>query len=170
MFLPCIDGAWDRSRWGERTFEAAQHHRFHQKLSNGETIRFWPLTEEEAAGKGSSVLSGDYVRKWSVMAQRMAAQGGNDTFDGHLTLASFWEDFNTRPTDFFDKISASVLWIMATEDVVCGPLDFTKGWYDKLTGEKELCILEGEHLAQYFDPGFPKSVDAMLGFLRKHTA
>ena len=71
--------------------------------------------------------------------------------------------------NFFDKITAPTLWIMATEDVVCGPLEFTKHWYEKLACPKSLCVLEGEHLAQYFDPGFPKGLTAMLDFVRKHA-
>lgn len=169
MFLPCIDGAWDKSRWGDKTWEAAQRHRFEGKLTDGDSLQFWPLTDDEAAGKGGSVLSGDFVRDWSVVAQKMAEQGGNSAFTGRLTLASFWEDYNTRPADFFSSITAPVLWVMATEDVVCGPLDFTKGVYDKLQCPKEICILEGEHLAQYFNPGFPKSVEAMLSFLGKYA-
>jgi hypothetical protein len=170
MFLPCIDGAWDKSKWGQGTWDAAQRHRFDGKLEDGESLPFWPLTDDEAAGKGNSVLSGDYVRDWSVTAQKMAEQGGNMSFNGHLTLASFWEDFNTRPSDFFSGIKAPLLWVMATNDAVCGPLEFTKEWYGKLQGPKELCILEGEHLAQYFNPGFPKSVEAMLSFLKNYTA
>jgi len=128
LFLPCIDGGWDKSRWGEHTWQAAQRHRYESKISDGESVRFWPLSDDEAAGKGGSVLSGEYVRDWSVVAQEMAKQGGKDSFDGRLTLASFWEDFNTRPLAFFTGIMAPVLWIMATEDVVCGPLEFTKEW------------------------------------------
>ncbi|ETS78554.1 hypothetical protein PFICI_10616 [Pestalotiopsis fici W106-1] len=170
MFLPCIDGAWDKSRWGEETWKAAQRHRYQGKLSDAESIPFWPLTDDQAAGVGGSVLSGDYVRDWSVVAQTLAKQGGNTSFTGRLTLASFWEDFNTRPTDWFAAIQAPVLWVMATNDVVCGPLEFTRGWYDKLQCPKEICVLDGEHLAQYFNPGFPKSVEAMLSFLGKHAA
>jgi hypothetical protein len=167
MYLPCIDGAWDKSRWGQQTWEAAQRDRYsHQDT---EYLQFWPLTAEHAAGSGGSVLSGDYVHQWSVVAQQMARQGGNDTFDGRLTLSSFWSDFHTRPTDYFDKITGPVLWVMATEDVVCGPLEFTKGWYGNLKGEKEICVLEGEHLPQYFDAGFAKGVEAMLKFLGKHA-
>ena len=169
MFLPCIDGAWDKSRWGDRTWEVVQRHRFEGKLSDGSTLQFWPLSDDEAAGKGDSVLSGAFVRDWSVVAQKMAEQGGNMNFSGELTLASFWEDFHTHPSDSFGAITAPVLWVMATEDVVCGPLDFTKEWYEKLPGPKQICILEGEHLAQYFDPGFPKSVEAMLTFLDKYA-
>ena len=169
MFLPCIDGAWDRSRWGDRTWEAVQSHRFEGKLSDGNTLKFWPLTDDDAAGKSGSVLSGDFVRDWSVVGQEMARQGGNVPFTGRLTLASFWKDFNTRPSDYFGAIKAPVLWVMATNDVVCGPLEFTKSWFDKLQSPKEICILEGEHLPQYFDPGFPRSVEAMLLFLEKYT-
>ena len=104
---------------------------------------------------------------WSVVAQKMAEQGGN--FSGRLTLASFWEDFHTRPCDFFGAITAPILWVMATEDVVCGPLDFTKEWYEKLPCPTQICILEGEHLAQYFDTVFPKSVEAILAFLEKYA-
>ncbi|KAF7536659.1 hypothetical protein G7054_g4373 [Neopestalotiopsis clavispora] len=108
MFLPCIDGAWDKSRWGEEIWNAAKRHRYQGKLSDGESVPFWPLTDDQAAGIGSdrSVLSGDYVRDWSVVAQTMAEQGGNTAFTGRLTLASFWEDFNTRPTDWFATIRA----------------------------------------------------------------
>ena len=58
---------------------------------------------------------------------------------------------------------------MATDDIVCGALEFTKEAYGTLQGPKEICVLEGEHLPQYFDPGFPKSVKAMLDFLGKYT-
>jgi hypothetical protein len=58
---------------------------------------------------------------------------------------------------------------VATDDIVRGPLEFKKSAYDKLKAPKDICILEGEHLPQYFDPGFPRSVDAMLGFLRKYA-
>lgn len=169
MFLPCIDGAWDKKAWGEPTWEAAKRHRYQGKLQDTETIRFWPLTDDEAAGAGGSVLSGAYVRDWSVVAQKMAEQGGNTSFSGHLTLASFWSDYNTRPLDFFDGITAPVLWVMASEDVVCGPLEFTKGVYEKLTCPKEICVLEGEHLAQYFDPGFPVGMEAMLSFMKRYA-
>jgi uncharacterized protein len=170
MFLPCIDGAWDKRRWGEWTWEEVQRHRFQGKLADEESVQFWPLTDEDAAGKGASVLSGDSVRDWSVNGQRMAEQGGNKSFTGRLTLASIWEDYKTRPADFFPAIKAPVLWVMATNDVVCGPLEFTREWYDKLECPKEICILEGGHLPQYFNPGFPKSVEAMLTFLGKYAA
>jgi uncharacterized protein len=170
LFLPSIDGALDKGRWGESTWEAAQRHRFQGELEDGESLQFWPLTDAEAAGTGGSVLSGGYVRDWSVVGQTMAEQGGNTSFTGRLTLGSFWEDYNTRPMDYLGGITAPLLWIMATDDVVCGPLEFTKGWYDKLECPKDICILEGEHLAQYFDPGFPKSVESMLAFLRKYAA
>jgi uncharacterized protein len=171
MFLPCIDGAWDKSRWGDWLWDLVQRHRFQQSSLDSKVVGFWPLTDAEAAGNGGSVLSGDYVRDWSVVGQKMAEQGGNNSpFTGRLDLSSFWSDFNCRPSDFLDRISPTpVLWTMATQDVVCGPLDFTKGAYDKLQGPKEICILDGEHLPQYFDPGFPKSVDAMLSFLRKYA-
>ena len=171
MFLPCIDGAWDKSRWGNRLWEAVQRDRFEQSSTKPTSVRFWPLTESEASGKGDSVLSGDYVHAWSKIGQTMAEQGNNTPFTGRLTLSSFWNDFNCRPSDFFDRIAPTpVLWIMATQDVVCGPLEWTKSVYDELLGPKQICILEGEHLPQYFDPGFPKSVDAMLSFLRRYTA
>ena len=169
MFLPCIDGAWDKGRWGDETWETAKRHRFERKLADREKVKFWPLTDDEAAGRGETVLSGDYVRDWAVVAQKMAQQGGNESFTGHLTLASFWSDFNTRPSDYFSSITTPLLWVMATDDAVCGPLEFTKGWYDKLNCPKEICILEGEHLSQYFDPGFPKSIEAMLSFLEKYA-
>lgn len=169
MFLPCIDGDWDKSRWTENTWQAAQRERFDGNASDAKRLQFWPLTEADAAGESGSVLSGEYVRDWSRVAQEMAKQGDNDSFDGTLTKSSFWSDFNTRPTNFFDKITAPTLWIMATEDVVCGPLEFTKHWYEKLACPKSLCVLEGEHLAQYFDPGFPKGLTAMLDFVRKHA-
>lgn len=167
MFLPCIDGAWDKSRWVEEIWNAARCHRYQGKLGDGESVPFWPLTKDQAAGVGGdrSVLSGDYVHQWSLVAQTMAEQGGNTAFTGRLTLASFWEDFNTRPTDWFAAIRAPVLWVLATNDIVCGPLEFTREWYDKLQCPKGICILDGEHLAQYFDPGFPQSVEAMLLFL-----
>jgi hypothetical protein len=145
------------------------HHRFEGKLADGKKLQFWPLTDDEAAGKGDSVLSGNYVRDWSIVAQKMAEQGGNMSFTGRLTLASFWEDFKTRSSDYFGAVTTPVLWVMATDDVVCGPLEFTKGWYDKLQGPKEICILDGEHLAQYFGTGFPKSVEAMLALLQKYA-
>lgn len=167
MFLPCVDGAWDASQWGNELWRKVNQHRFDHQLDDGQSVRFWPLTDDEAVGKGGSVLSGEYVREWSVVAQQMAEQG-NHNFNGHVTLAGFWSDFNTRPSDSFDLITCPMLWVMATKDVVCGPLDFTKGLYDKLVAPKEICILEGEHLAQYFDPGFPKSVEAMLAFLTKY--
>ncbi|KAH8649862.1 Alpha/Beta hydrolase protein [Xylariales sp. PMI_506] len=169
MFMPCIDGAWDKSRWDDWTWEAVQRHRVEGKLADGESVQFWPLTDDEAAGKGGSVLSGNYVRDWSVVGREMAVAAGNTSFTGRLTLAGIRDNFNTRPSDFFHAITAPVLWVMATNDVVCGPLDFTRGWYDKLQCPKEICILEGEHLSQYFDPGFPKSVDAMLSFLAKYV-
>lgn len=101
----------------------------------------------------------------------MAEQGGNKAFSGDLTLKGIWDDFTTNPSSFFPMITPTpVLWVMATDDVVCGPLEFTKGHYDKLQGPKEICILEGEHLAKYFDPGFPKSVEAVLRFLEKYAA
>lgn len=170
MFLPCIDGKYDQGLWGDRLWEAVQRNRTQQNPT--ESIRFWPLTDEDAVGKGGSVLSGDYVRDWSVVGQKMAEQGQNrSAFTGRLTYSSFWSDFNCRPMDFFDRITATpILWTMATQDIVCGPLDFTKGVYDKLKGPKELCILEGEHLPQYFDPGFGKSVEAMISFLQKYAA
>ncbi|KAH8901564.1 alpha/beta-hydrolase [Thozetella sp. PMI_491] len=169
MFLPCIDGSWDKSRWGERTWKEVQRHRVQGKLADGESVQFWPLTDEDAAGKGLSVLSGDCVRDWSANGQKMADQGGNKSFTGRVTLASIWEDYKTRPAAFFHAIKAPVLWVMATDDVVCGPLEFTMEWYDKLGCQKEICILKGEHLPQYFDPGFPKSVEAMLAFLAKYA-
>jgi hypothetical protein len=169
MFLPCVDGAWDKSRWGDKIWQEAKRHRFERKLEDGESAQFWPLTDDEAAGRGGSVLSGDYVRNWSIVAKRMSEQGDNPHFDGSVTLESFWSDFNTRPSDSFDSISCPVLWVMATEDIVCGPLDFTKRLFDKLAAPKDICVLEGEHLAQYFDPGFPKSVEAMLAFLTKYA-
>jgi hypothetical protein len=169
MFLPCIDGAWDRSRWGDWIYEAAKRNRYREPSIDPKVVKFWPLTDDEAAGKASSVLSGEYVREWSECARKMAAQGDN-TFTGQLTARSFWSDFNTRPLDYFDRIAPTpVLWTMATEDVVCGPLEWTKSEYGKLKGPKDLCVLEGEHLPQYFDPGFPKSVDAMLAFLKKYA-
>jgi uncharacterized protein len=170
MFLPCIDGAWDKSRWGEKLWEFVQHDRFQPGSTQTQSLTFWPLSDAEAAGTGGSVLSGSYVRDWSVVGQKMAAQGGNVPFTGQLTLSSFWNDFNTRPADCFDNIAPTpLLWIMATDDVVCGPLEFTEEIYDQLQGPKELCVLQGEHLPQYFDPGFPKSVEATLAFLGKYA-
>jgi uncharacterized protein len=179
MFLPCIDGAWDKSRWSSSEvfsssvarstlWNAVQRNRFQAPsiTSQNETVRFWPLTDEEAAGSGGSVLSGDYVHQWSTVARQMAERGGNRNFTGELTLKSIWEDFATTPTAFFPFIvQTPLLWIMASEDEVCGPLEFTKEHYGRLQGPKELRVLDGKHLAQYFDPGFSKSVDAMLGFL-----
>lgn len=169
MFLPCIDGAWDKSRWGDWVYNMAQRNRFQQRSLDPKALKFWPLTEADAVGTSGSVLSGDYVRDWSVNGRKMAEQGEN-TFTGQLTVLSFWSDFNTRPLDYFDRLECAVLWMMATDDVVCGPLDWTKREYEKLKCPKDICILEGEHLPQYFDPGFPKSVDAMLAFLQKHTS
>jgi uncharacterized protein len=169
MFLPCIDWAWNRSRWGDWLWEEVQRHRFHRPRAQPKSVKFWPLSDGEAAGTGGSVLSGDYVRDWSVVAQKMAVQGGNSSFTGRLTLSSFWSDFNCNPSEFFDRIAPTpLLWIMATDDVVCGPLEFTKGLYDNLEGPKQTCVLDGEHLPQYFDPGFPTSVEAMLSFLKKY--
>lgn len=183
MFLPCIDGAWDKSRWGAADvfsasvaraplWDAVQRNRFQgpSAATRNETVRFWPLTDSEAAGTGGAILSGDYIRQWSAVGQRMAEQGGNTHFTGELTLMSIWEDFATNPTVFFPMLTTPLLWVMASDDVVCGPLEFTKKHFDSLKGPKELCVLEGEHLAQYFDPGFPKSVQATLGFLRKYAA
>lgn len=174
MWLPCIDGAWDKQAWGSSLWDAVQRDRFRQSTPDTpQTIQFWPLTDDEAAGKGNSVLSGEYVRQWSSVAQSMTvspSSGGKPSFTGKLTLSSFWDDFNTRPLDYFDKIApAPLLWVMATEDVVCGPLEVTRGEYEKLLGPKEICVLEGEHLPQYFGGGFSKSVEAMLGFMEKHA-
>lgn len=171
MFLPCTDGQYDKGLWGERLWEAVQTDRHELPIQQRMSIRFWPLTDEDAAGKSDSVLSGEYVRQWAVVAQKMAEQGGNKSFTGHLTLSSFWSDFNCRPMDFFDRIAPTpILWIMATQDIVCGPLEFTRKIFDKLQGPKEIHILEGEHLPQYFDPGFAKSVGATISFLHKYAA
>jgi hypothetical protein len=170
MFLPCIDGNYDKGLWGDRLWDAVKANRFEQSGSEVKYIRFWPLSDIEAAGTGGSVLSGSYVRDWSANGQKMAEQGGNK-FTGRLTLSSFWSDYNTRPLDFFDRIAPTpILWTMATNDIVCGPLEFTKAEYEKLSGPKEICILEGEHLSQYFDPGFAKSVDALLSFLQQYSS
>ena len=76
-------------------------------------MRFWPLTATEAAGTGGFVLSGTYVRDWSLVAQRMAAQGGNAAFTGEITLMSVWGDFAARPADFFDVIVPTpLLWVV----------------------------------------------------------
>ncbi|KAF2727559.1 alpha/beta-hydrolase [Polyplosphaeria fusca] len=167
MFLPCIDGTYDRKIWGEWLWDAVKANRFAQ---SSETVAFWPLSDAEAAGTGGSVLSGYYVRDWSVNGLRMAEQGENN-FTGRMTLSSYWSDYNLRPMDFLDRIAPTpVLWTMATNDVVCGPLEFTKGEYDKMKDPKDVCILEGEHLPQYFDPGFAKSVDALLAFLDRWTS
>ena len=143
MFLPCIDGQWDRNHWGDWLWEAVQRNRFLQPSSRVETVGFWPLGDNEAAGTGDSVLSGDYVRDWSIVGLKMAEQGGNKTpFTGKLTLSSFWSDFNCRPLDFFDRIAPTpVLWTMATKDVVCGPLEFTRAMYEKLEGPRHICVL-----------------------------
>lgn len=171
MFLSCIDGQHDKGLWGEPLWEAVQRDRHESTVLQKMSIKFWPLTDDDAAGKSDSVLSGEYVRQWAVVAQEMSEQGGNKPFTGHLTLSSFWSDFNCRPMDIFDRIAPTpILWIMATQDIVCGPLEFTMGAFDKLQGPKEVCILEGEHLPQYFDPGFAKSVGAMVSFLRKYAA
>jgi uncharacterized protein len=164
MFLPCIDGDYDKNLWGDKLWETVQQNRTQRNAK--ETLQFWPLTD------GKAVLSGDYVREWSTVAQKMAEQGqSRGAFTGRLTLSSVWSDFNCRPMDFFDRITATpILWTMATQDIVCGPLEFTKGVYDKLKGPKEVCILEGEHLPNYFDPGFGKSVEAMISFLQKYAA
>src|SRR6201995_3023839 len=118
LFLPYIDGAWDKSRWGDWLWESVQRNRFEQS-GVFQSVRFWPLTDSEAAGTGGSVLSGDYVRDWSVVGQKMAEQGGNTPFTGRLIFSSFWNDFNCRPSDFFDRIAPTpLLLIMAREDVV----------------------------------------------------
>ncbi|KAJ4301722.1 hypothetical protein N0V90_003815 [Kalmusia sp. IMI 367209] len=87
MFLPCIDGAWDKSQWSSSNvlnsavprsslWGAVQRNRFQAPngISRIQTIRFRPLTDSEAAGDGGSVLSGGHVRDWSVVAQQMAEQ------------------------------------------------------------------------------------------------
>jgi uncharacterized protein len=174
MFLPCIDGHYDKSIWGgDWLYPLIQANRTAQNPS--ETISFWPLADAHAAGPPQKcVLSGIYVQQWSQVAQRMAEQGSNShPFTGKVTLSSFWSDFNTRPMDYFRRIpdSTPVLWIMATEDVVCGPLEWTKGVFEKefKGSNKEVLVLEGEHLPQYFDPGFGKSVEGMLDFLRRYA-
>ena len=155
MFLPCIDGGYDKKLWGDELWNQVQRNQQRRGAAT-EAIRFWPLSDAEAAGQGGSVLSGEYVREWSVVGQQMAEQGDNPNFTGKATLRSFWNDFNCRPMDFLDRINPTpLLWIMASQDVVCGPLEFTRGTYDRLQGPKEACVLEGEHLPQYFDPGFP---------------
>lgn len=117
--------------------------RFQEKSTGPESVTFWPLTDDEAAGKGASVLSGNYVRDWSIIGQNMAEQGRNSNpFTGRPTLASFWSDSNCRPMDLFDRIETPVLWAMATNNVVCGPLDFTKGVYEKLKGPRKVYVLE----------------------------
>jgi len=96
----------------------------------------------------------------STVAQKLAEQGGNKPSTGSLTLSSFWSDFNCRPVGVFNRMATTpVLWTMATQDIVYGLLEFTKGVYDKLEGPKEICILEGEHLPQYYEPGFARSAD-----------
>ena len=170
LFLPCIDGNWDKSQWGEWVWDAVRKHRYQQQPATAETLRFWPLTDEDAQGKGRAVLSGRYVYEWSLEARKLAEQGGS-IFNGNVTLEGFWNDFHTRPMDYFDRISpVPLLWVMATQDVVCGPLQFTKGVYDKLDGPKDICIVEGEHLPAYFDPAFPKGLEAMLAFLKKYSS
>lgn len=57
----------------------------------------------------------------------MAAQAGGNKgqpFTGRLTLRSFWNDFKMRPADFLGRVAPTplLLWVMSTEDVVCGPL------------------------------------------------
>lgn len=100
----------------------------------------------------------------------MTEQGGNAPFASRLTVSSFWSDFNCRPMDFFDRIAPPpTIWTMAAQDIVCRLPEFTKGVYDKVQGPKEICVLEEEHLPQYFHPGFAKSVDAMISFLRRYT-
>jgi pimeloyl-ACP methyl ester carboxylesterase len=169
MFLPCIDGAWDKSRWGQIFVQQ------HSVIVSRETswtgrVSSFGHSEDEASGKGDSMLSRVYMRDWAVNARAIAEQGGNNSFTWCLSVRSFWDDFNTRPTDSFNAIKVPLLWVMATNDMVCGPLEFTMEWYNKLQCPKELCILEGEHLAQYFDPGSPKSVKVVLGFLKKYRA
>ena len=107
MFLPCIDGVYDRKVWGEGLWAKVQRNRQQQgALVAADTIQFWPLSDAEAAGSGGSVLSGDYVREWSVVAQKIAEQGGDDRFSGSVTLRGFWNDFHCRPIDFLDRVGA----------------------------------------------------------------
>jgi uncharacterized protein len=133
-------------------------------------VQFWPLTEEDAQpNNDTTILSGEYVRQWSLIANRMASAQCN-TFTGRLTISSFWSDFNTRPMDVFDLIAPTpILWVMCTNDVVCGSLEFTKGVFEKLEGPKQIEVLDGEHLPQYFEPGLGRSVEAMVAFLRRFT-
>ena len=169
MFLPCIDGFYDRELWGNGLSDKVWRNR-RQPGAASETIKFWPLTDSEAIGRGSSVLSGQYVKDWAKVALKMAKLGGNETFTGHVSLKGFWNDFNCRPVDFLAKIARTpVLWIMATNDIVCGPLEVTKAVFDELKCPKEICLLEGEHLPQYFGEGYVKSMEATLSFLKQYT-
>ena len=153
MFLPCIDGAWDRNLWGEELWARVQNDRFSAK--GDASIKFWPLTDGEAAGKEGSVLSGDYVRDWSVVAGTMASQAKN-AFSGRLTLQSFWKDFNCRPMDVFDRIAPTpVLWIMASNDVVCGPLEFTKGFMRSFRARKNCAYWRASICRSISTLGFP---------------
>jgi uncharacterized protein len=173
MWLPCVDGAWDRGVWGDKLGDKVTQNR-RQPGGGSETIAFWPITDDDAAGKdpagASSVLSGQFVRDWAVNGRKMTRLAGNDDFDGQVTLRGFWNDFTCRPRDYLIKIEKTpVLWMMATDDIVCGPLEFTQGIYDTMKCPKELCIIEGTHLPQYFGPGFVQAAEATLSFLKKYT-
>lgn len=54
---------------------------------------------------------------------------------------------------------------MASEDVVCRELEWTMAEFEKLRGEKEVWVLQGEHLEMYFAEGYRRSVGAMVGWL-----
>lgn len=78
--MPCIDGTWDKSQWSHSTvfsssvsrsslWDAVRRNRMQspKATSRNEAVRFWPLTNSEALGNGGSILSGEYVRQFSVV-------------------------------------------------------------------------------------------------------
>ncbi|KAK9422910.1 putative AB hydrolase-1 domain-containing protein [Seiridium unicorne] len=115
-----------------------------QDVMDVETLQFWPLEADEAAGKGGSVLSPNYERDWPIIVKKMADRDGNISSNNRLTMASFWEVYKARLTDVFSIIRASLLWVTVTEDIVCEPLDFTKGRFDKLECPEEICVIQGD--------------------------
>ena len=172
LTMPHIDGQFDYDNWPAEFRQYALSHRYNQKMSGQPShihidvpdyFHFWPLD----SAHGKAFLSGDFILAWAKGAEQLA-RAANNPFTNQVTTSSLWNTFKARPKDYLDRIERPVLWVVADDDHVTGPITAAKEAYGKIKGEKEMVVLNGDHLPAYFGREFDKGAKAMVDFVKRH--
>ena len=167
--MPHLDGQYDLDIWPSEFHQYALNHRYRSPNTDPEHVSFWPTTPEDVAGRGNSILSGEFIYQWAKGAFERSEKAGNP-FQNRVAVSSFWSTFNARPVYFLKDIAPTpLLWIATDEDVVSGPLEKDRQAFDELQGDKTMVILHGGHLENYFRGELLKGVKAMVDFIIHHA-